>query len=83
MPEAWHATGQNIMTRRSTRIAWALTGVFLFIGAGASIMTLVGPPDRPWSHVLTELSAFADIIAILFWFLIFAIYWSRRNDGGH
>ena len=46
-------------------------------------MTLVGPPDRPWSHVLTELSAFADIIAILFWFLIFAIYWSRRNDGGH
>ena len=23
---------------------------------------LIGPPDRPWSHVLTELSAFADYL---------------------
>jgi hypothetical protein len=69
------------MTRRSTRIAWALTGVFLIIGAGASILALIGPPDRPWNHVLTELSAFADILAILFWMLIFAIYWTRRSDG--
>jgi hypothetical protein len=70
------------MTRRSTRIAWALTGVFLVIGAAASIMSLVGPPDRPVSHMLMELSAFADILAILFWMLIFAIYWSRRKDDG-
>ncbi len=68
------------MTRRSTRIAWALTGVFLILGATASILALVGPPDRPWAKVLTELSAFADVLAILFWMLIFAIYWSRRTD---
>jgi hypothetical protein len=68
------------MTRRSTRIAWALTGIFLFIGAAASILTLVGPPDRSWSHMVRELSAYADIIAILFWMLIFAIYWARHSD---
>lgn len=68
------------MTRRSTRIAWALTGVFLIIGAVASVLSLIGPPDRPWSHVLKELSAYADIIAILFWMLIFAIYWTRHTD---
>jgi hypothetical protein len=70
------------MTHRSARIAWVLTGVFLFLGAAASILAVYGPPDRPWTHVLSELSAFADIIAILFWMLIFAIYWSRRDDGG-
>lgn len=68
------------MTRRSTRIAWGLTGVFLFIGAAASILALVGPPDRSWTHMMSELSAFADILAILFWMLIFAIYWTRRSD---
>lgn len=68
------------MTRRSTRIVWALTGLFLILGTGASILTLVGPPDRSWSHMLTELSVYADILAILFWMLIFAIYWSRRSE---
>lgn len=68
------------MTRRSTRIAWALTGVFLILGAAASLLALYAPPDRAWGHMLTELSAFADILAILFWMLIFAIYWARRND---
>lgn len=69
------------MTRRSTRIAWALTGIFLFLGLAASLLAIYGPPDRPWTHVLIELSAFADVLAILFWMLIFAIYWARRNDN--
>lgn len=30
--------------------------------------------------MMSELSAFADILAILFWMLIFAIYWTRRSD---
>lgn len=68
------------MTRRAGRIAWGLTGVFLFLGLLASILALVGPPDRPWTHVMTELSAFADILAIMFWMLIFAVYWTRRRD---
>ncbi len=67
------------MTRRVTRIAWMLTGIFLAVGAAASLVLLYGTPNRSWSQILVEISAFADIIAILFWLLIFAIYWSRRR----
>jgi len=67
------------MTRRAVRIIWVLTGVCLAAGAIASVIILVGAPDQPWQHNLRELSTLLDILALLLWIGIFAIYWARRQ----
>ena len=67
------------MTRRAVRIIWVLTGVCLVAGAIASIIILVGAPDQPWQHNLRELSTLVDVLALLLWIGIFAIYWARRQ----
>ena len=67
------------MTRRTVRIAWVATGVCLAIGAAASVIMWLGPPDRPWQQALRELSSLVDVAALLFWLVIFGIYWSRRS----
>jgi hypothetical protein len=40
---------------------------------------LVGAPDRPWQQALHELSTLLDVVALLRWMGIFAIYWARRR----
>lgn len=72
------------MTRRTTRLLWVLTGICLVAGIVASALTWLGPPDQPWHKGVQELSTLIDILALLFWLGIFAIYWSRRRprDGG-
>ncbi len=67
------------MTRRAVRIIWILTGLCLAAGAIASVIILVGDPDRPWQHNLRELSTLVDVLALLLWIGIFAIYWARRQ----
>ena len=67
------------MTRRAVRIIWVLTGLCLAAGAIASVIILVGDPDKPWQHNLRELSTLVDVLALLLWIGIFAIYWARRQ----
>jgi hypothetical protein len=68
------------MTRRAVRLIWVLTGLCLIAGVLASVAILVGPPDRPWHQALRELSTLVDVLALLLWMGIFAIYWSRRQS---
>ncbi len=67
------------MTRRAVRIIWVLTGLCLGIGVLFSIFMLLGAPDRPWQQALRELSTLVDVLALLLWMGIFAIYWARRR----
>ena len=67
------------MTRRAVRTIWVLTGVCLIGGVLASVVILLGAPDRPWSQALRELSTLLDVLALLLWMGIFAIYWARRR----
>ena len=66
------------MTRRAVRIIWVLTGLCLAAGAIASVIILVGDAERPWQHNLRELTTLLDVLALLLWIGIFAIYWARR-----
>jgi hypothetical protein len=61
------------------RIIWILTGLCLALGVIASMIILVGDPNQPWQNNLRELSALVDVLALLFWIGIFAIYWARRS----
>ncbi len=67
------------MTRRAVRTIWVLTGICLIGGVLASVVILLGAPDRPWSQALRELSTLLDVLALLLWMGIFAIYWARRR----
>jgi len=67
------------MTRRAVRIIWVLTGLCLGAGVLASAAIWLGAPDRPWQQALRELSTLVDVLALLLWMGIFAIYWSRRR----
>lgn len=67
------------MTRRAVRIIWVLTGLCLAAGVTMSAVIWLGPPDRPWSQALPELSTLLDVLALLLWMGIFAIYWARRR----
>jgi hypothetical protein len=67
------------MTRRAVRIIWVLTGLCLATGVVASLVMVFGPPDRPWQQALRELSTLVDVLALLLWMGIFAIYWARRR----
>lgn len=69
------------MTRRSTRIAWGLLGICLFIGAAASLVVWLGPQDKGTRDALRELSALADMLALVFWMLVFGLYWNNRNKS--
>ena len=67
------------MTRRVVRIIWILVGLCLAFGVLASMVMLLGAPDRPWQQALRELSTLLDVVALLLWRGIVAIYWSRRR----
>lgn len=67
------------MTRRAVRLIWVLTGVCLVAGVLVSGAILLGAPERPWQHALKELSTLLDVVALLLWMGIFAIYWARRR----
>lgn len=67
------------MTRRAVRMIWVLTGLCLVGGVLASGALLLGAPDQPWQRALRELSTLLDVLALLLWMGIFAIYWARRR----
>jgi hypothetical protein len=67
------------MTRRAVRIIWVMTGLCLAVGVIASLIMVLGAPDRPWQQALKELSTLVDVLGLLLWMGIFAIYWSRRR----
>jgi hypothetical protein len=69
----------RVMTRRTVRIIWVLTGLCLLAGVVASAAIWLGAPDQPWQHAVQELSTLLDVLALLLWMGIFAIYWARRR----
>lgn len=74
-----HQRYDRAMTRRSIRLIWVLTGLCLVAGVIASAAVWLGAPDRPWQAAVQELSTLLDVLALLLWMGIFAIYWSRRR----
>lgn len=68
------------MTRRPVRILWALIGACLVVGAVVSITFWLQPDLASRFGQLKEFSALLDIAAVMFWFLVFAVYWSRHPD---
>lgn len=67
------------MTRRAVRLIWVLTGICLAAGVVASAAIWLGAPDQPWQHAVQELSTLLDVLALLLWMGIFAIYWARKR----
>ncbi len=67
------------MTKQTVRVLWILIGLCLSAGVIAGIVLLLGPPDRPWREAVRELSTLVDVLALLFWMGIFAIYLARRR----
>ena len=67
------------MTRRAERTIWVLTGLCLEACELVSASLWVGAPDRPWQQAMKELSTLLDVVALLLWMGIFAIYWARRR----
>lgn len=61
------------MTSRRTRILWGLTGAFLFLGLGVSLILWLGPPEFIAKPALRELGALFDVMAVLFWMLVLAV----------
>jgi hypothetical protein len=68
------------MTRRSTRIVWGFLGICLVAGLGLSLAMIYGPPEWARSRRLHDLGAIVDIVALLFWMLVFGIYWASKDD---
>lgn len=68
------------MRRRPVRILWALIGGCLVVGALTSIALWLHPELAARFGHLREFSAVVDLAAVLFWFLVFAVYWSRHPD---
>ena len=67
------------MTRRTVRFFWGLTGICLLAGVLASAAVWLGAPDQPWQPAVQELSTLLDVLALLLWMGIFAIYWARKS----
>lgn len=67
------------MTRRTTRILWGLIGACLIGGIILSMAFLFGPPELASSKELRQLDVLFDVMAVLFWMLIFGIYWTNRK----
>ncbi|WP_157066794.1 hypothetical protein [Hyphomicrobium sulfonivorans] len=67
------------MTRRTVRLFWGMTGLCLVAGVIASAAIWLGAPDQPWQRAVQELSTLLDVLALLLWMGIFAIYWSRKR----
>ena len=68
------------MTRRPVRILWALIGACLLLGSILSLAIWLQPELATRFGHLREFAALVDIAAVLFWFLVFAVYWSRHPD---
>lgn len=68
------------MRLRTRRILWGLVGACLAVGVITSLLLLLGPPDRPWQAMVRELGVLVDVLALVFWLLIFTIpLWRRRR----
>lgn len=72
------------MTKR-TRVLWSLLGGCLLVGGAASMFIWLGPLDHKGRALVRELAAVSDVMAFLFWMLVFAVYWTTRDDdaGGN
>lgn len=67
------------MTRRNTRILWGLIGICLFASAVISVAAVFGPPDWLRAKDVRRLEVLIDLMALLFWMLIFAFYWTNKK----
>ncbi len=67
------------MTRRNTRILWGLIGACLFASVILTLAVLIGPPDWIRAHDVRRLEVLIDIMALLFWMLIFGFYWTNHK----
>jgi hypothetical protein len=67
------------MTRRTTRILWGLIGICLISSAAISIGGFYGLPGWMRGMDLRRLEILIDVMALLFWMLIFGIYWANKK----
>ena len=68
------------MTRHITRVLWGLIGLCLFAGAAVSVAMFIGPPEWARSMDLRRLEVLLDVMALLFWMLVFAFYWANKKN---
>ena len=67
------------MTRRNTRILWGLIGACLFASVILTLALLIGPTDWIRAQDVRRLEVLIDVMALLFWMLIFAFYWTNHK----
>jgi hypothetical protein len=67
------------MSRPTTRILWGLIGACLLISAAISLSHVYGLPKWAPAMDLRRLEILIDIVAVLFWMLVFGIYWTNKK----
>ncbi len=67
------------MTRPSTRILWGLIGVCLFASIAISFSHIYGVPSWVPAIDLRRAEIIVDLIAVLFWIIVFGIYWANKK----
>jgi hypothetical protein len=67
------------MTRRTTRVLWGLLGICLFASAALSLTAIFGAPRWLASIDVRRLEILLDLMALLFWMLVFAFYWTNKK----
>lgn len=71
------------MARQKTRILWGLLGICLLVGSVSSLVIWLGPQNQAARAVVRQLAAVSDILAIVFWLLVFAVYWTTHPAEGN
>jgi Na+/pantothenate symporter len=70
------------MAKNTVRVALAATAVVTVVGVCVGLVLSYGPPDWARSQRLHDFGALVDIVAVLFWMLVFGIYWAGKEIGG-
>ena len=68
------------MSYLAIRFTWGLLGVCLMAGEAASLVVMRGPLERVTRTMIHDMSVAFDILALLVWMLVFAVYWACRGN---
>jgi hypothetical protein len=67
------------VTRPTTRILWGMIGACLLLSIAISLSHILGLPRWAPALDLRRLEILIDVVAVLFWMLIFGIYWTNKE----
>jgi hypothetical protein len=67
------------MSRPTVRILWGMIGICLFVSAAISLTHVFGLPKWAPAMDLRRLEVLIDVLAVMFWMLVFAIYWKNKK----